>query len=176
MGGVIIPCAHITLLDQPLIFLAGPMKGAPLWQDDAIQYILSQRSDIIVASPRKGIRPAIEQHIFDGEHDYFSRTRAWERHYIELAACGSQGGALLFWLPGEIEHHCDKSYGAMTRLELGQWMTRYNRDSSIRLCIGTDGHFSEFETIAYDLSLDVPDKKVHRTLEETCRAALDLIL
>ena len=33
---------------------------------------------------------------------------------------------------------------------------------------------SEFETIAYDLSLDVPDKKVHRTLEETCRLCVRL--
>ena len=80
----------------------------------------------------------------------------------------------MFWLPGEETHYHDKAYGAMTRIELGQWMTNYRRDSSVRLIIGTDGRFSEFDTIRYDLSLDAPDLPIYGTLRETCAAAVEM--
>ena len=62
----------------------------------------------------------------------------------------------------------------MTRLELGQWMTKYTYDPSIRFCVGSDGLFSELRTIAYDLQVDAPDKEIKKTLEETCVEALRL--
>jgi hypothetical protein len=87
----------------------------------------------------------------------------------------SQQGAILFWLPGEARHTCDKVYGAMTRLELGQWMTRHHFDLSVRFCVGSDGKFPELRTIAYDLSCDAPGKMIFGTLEETCDEALRLV-
>jgi hypothetical protein len=62
----------------------------------------------------------------------------------------------------------------MTRIELGQWMTRYNFDKKVHFCVGSDGYFSELETIKYDLSLDSPNKKIINTLEETCEEAIRL--
>lgn len=168
--GIIIPKTY-TKVETPIIFLAGPIRGAPNWQDQAIQIILEQQPDLTIATPRRGIRDEISQHILQGNENYFPRQRAWERHYLDLA---SRTGAILFWLPGETEHNCQKSYGAMTRIELGQWMANYRHDKTIKICFGTDGQFSEIDTIEYDLQLDAPDKKVHRTLEETCAEAIRL--
>ncbi|MBI1968458.1 hypothetical protein HYS49_00965, partial [Candidatus Woesearchaeota archaeon] len=110
------------------------------------------------------------------DKNFFPRQRAWERHYLDAAGLpeSESGGAVLFWLPGEAEHNCQKVYGAMTRIELGQWMTNYQHDKRVRFCVGSDGNFPELRTIAYDLQLDAPDKDVKKTLEETCAEALRL--
>ena len=171
MGKLIIPKTYVKNVNNPLIFLAGPIISAPNWQDEAIDFLLSKKQDLVVASPRRGVRKRISQYIVKGEEN-FPRQRAWERHYLDLAA---KTGAIIFWLPGEEEHNCEKVYGAMTRLELGQWMTRYHYNPSLRLCIGSDGKFSELHTISYDLGIDMPDKRIFPTLEETCIEALNLV-
>ena len=172
--GLIIPNVHVGNVYAPLIFLLGPIRGAPNWQDDAVEYILSRKPTLVVASPRRGTGDKIPKYNpINGNNNHFPRQRAWERYYLEIAR---KKGCGMFWLPGESEHNCDKSYGAMTRLELGQLMTSYKQDHSTRFCIGTDGKFSEFDTIAYDLSLDAPDKKIFSTLEETCDEAMRIAL
>ena len=173
MSKLIIPKTYIKDLDAPLIFLAGPIRSAPNWQDKAIKILFSQESNLIIASPRRGIRNGISEDIISGNENYFPRQRAWERYYLDLA---SRTGAILFWLPEEEKHNCNKVYGAMTRIELGQWMTNYRYDNSVHFCVGTDGKFPEMDTIEYDLSLDAPDKKIFNSLEETCAEALRLTL
>ena len=171
MNRVIIPKTYITNIKKPLIFLAGPIKGAPNWQDVAIETILSKDPDIIIASPRREIRDKTVSHILQGDDTHFPRQRAWERYYLDIA---SKTGAILFWLPKEELHDCKKVYGAMTRIELGQWMTHFKYDKSVRFCIGSDGAFPELDTIEYDLSLDVPDKEIKTSLETTCQEAIQL--
>ena len=173
MGKLIIPKTYIQDINFPLIFLAGPIRSAPNWQDEAIKILFSQESNLVIASPRREVRENISKYIVAGDENYFSRQRAWERYYLDIA---SKAGAILFWLPGEAEHNCQKSYGAMTRLELGQWMTHYRYNKSARFCIGSDGKFSELDTIKYDLSMDAPNKRVISTLEETCKETIRLAL
>lgn len=174
MGCVIIPKTYVANLDAPLIFLAGPIGSAPNWQDKALEIILSEDSEVIIASPRRGVRENLQKYLLSGDDNYFPRQRAWERHYLDAAGLpeSESSGAVLFWLPGEAEHNCQKVYGAMTRIELGQWMTNYRHDKRVRFCVGSDGNFPELRTIAYDLQLDAPDKDVKKTLEETCLEAL----
>ncbi len=169
---VIIPKTY-TKVEEPLIFLAGPIRGAPNWQDEAVEILFSKNENLTIASPRRGIRPEISRYIEKGDEEYFPRQRTWERHYLDLA---SKTGCILFWLPGEQEHKCEKVYGAMTRIELGQWMTNYRHDNSIRFCVGTDNKFSEIHTIVYDLELDAPTKKILGTLEQTCEEAIKLAM
>ncbi len=172
MKGIILPKTHIKRVNQaPLVFLAGPIKGAPIWQDEAIKILLSYPSHLMVASPRRSVSPEFQQYVVQGDNSYFPRQRAWERHYLDIA---SKQGAILFWLPGEIEHSCEKAYGAMTRVELGQWTTKLNLDRTLPICIGSDGKFSELDTIKYDLSLDAPEIELKNTLEETCFEATRL--
>jgi hypothetical protein len=171
MGKVIIPKTYVQNIEAPLIFLAGPIISAPNWQDEAIDFLLSKNSDLVIASPRKGIRDKIAPYITQGDENYFPRQRAWERHYLDIA---SKTGAILFWLPGEAEHNCEKVYGAMTRVEIGQWMTNYRHDNSVRFCVGSDGKFPEIHTIGFDLQLDAPAKKIFSSLKETCAEAVRL--
>lgn len=171
MGKVIIPKTYVQNIEAPLIFLAGPIRSAPNWQDEAIDFLLSQNSDLVIASPRRGVRDKIAPYIAQGDENYFPRQRVWERHYLDIA---SKTGAILFWLPGEAEHNCEKVYGAMTRVEIGQWMTNYRHNNSVRFCVGSDGKFPEMHTIDYDLQLDAPDKKIFSSLEETCTEAVRL--
>ncbi|MBI2124207.1 hypothetical protein HYT92_00275 [Candidatus Pacearchaeota archaeon] len=141
MNKVIIPRTYVRELTAPLIFLAGPIRCAPNWQDEAIEILFSQEPNLIIASPRRGVRDKIACYIAPGDETYFSRQRAWERHYLDIA---SKTGAILFWLPGEAEHDCNKEYGAMTRVELGQWMTNYrNQKNNVPphlLRCGLQGH------------------------------------
>jgi hypothetical protein len=171
MNQIIIPNRYVKNINTPLIFLAGPIMSAPNWQDEAIKILLSKNFNLTIASPRRGIRDDIAKYVLEGESNYFLRQRGWERHYLDLA---SKTGAIMFWLPGEEKHDCNKVYGAITRLELGQWMTRYSFDNSVRFCVGSDGKFPELNTNAYDLKIDAPDKQIKWSLEETCEEALRL--
>src|SRR3989338_1010218 len=155
MGKVIIPKTYIADVRNPLIFLAGPIRGAPNWQDVAIKILFSRNPNLTITSPRRGVRNEIAPYILEGDENHFSRQREWERHYLDAA---SKKGVILFWLPGEEKHDCEKVHGAMTRLELGQWMTNYKHDNSTQFCIGSDQKFPEINTISYDLKLDAPDK------------------
>ncbi len=169
MGGLIIPKYYVDVSDSPVIFLAGPIACAPNWQDLAVEIIYSHNLNLFVVSPRHGIREPIAKYAAQGSEEKFHRQRAWERHYLQIAG---EKGAILFWLPEQEKHECDKVYGAMTRIELGQWMTNYKINKSIGLCIGSDMKFPGLDTIKYDLSLDAPDKEIKSGLEETCMEAL----
>lgn len=171
MGKVIIPNTYVSDLKMPLIFLAGPIRGAPNWQDDAIVLLFSEKSNLAIASPRRGIRDKIARYIAVGDENHFSRQREWERYYLDVA---SKTGAILFWLPKEEEHDCQKVYGATTRVELGQWMTAYKYNKSTRFCVGSDGYFPELRTIEYDLMMDAPEKEIKKSLNEVCIEALQL--
>lgn len=172
MKNILIPKTYIENIEFPLIFLAGPIRSAPQWHNEAIKIIHSQNQNIYIASPKKKVKEKFQEKILEGNENYFPRQRAWERHYLEIA---SKKGFILFWLPGEESHNCKKVYGAMTRIELGQWMTNYKNDNSIKICIGSDDDFPELDTIKYDLSLDIPNIKILNNLEETCQEALKVI-
>jgi len=171
MSGLIIPKTYIENIETPLIFLAGPIRSAPIWQDKAVNILLLKDPKLTVVSPRRGIRSSINKFVLNGDENYFPRQRSWERYHLNIA---SKTGAILFWLPGEIDHNCEKVYAAMTRKELGDWSTAYKYDKSIRFCIGSDGKFSELDTLRYDLLMDIPNKDIKDSLEETCEEALRL--
>jgi len=172
MGHLIIPNAYIAELNKPLIFLAGPIINAPHWHDEAIKFLFAQKSDIMIASPRRELKDELVQYVISGENNHFPRQRAWELYYLEHAA---KKGCVLFWLPGEEAHDRDKVYSAMTRVELGETMMVYKYDKHTNFCIGTDGKFPEFSPIKYDLSIFAPDKEIKTTLQDTCREALRIV-
>lgn len=176
MSNIILPKTYISEIELPLIFLAGPVGSAPLWQDEAMKMIFSLDSNVVIACPRREVCPELAQYVIRGDETYFPRQRAWEWHYLQRAAKDEKGGAILFWLPGEEKHNCQKVYGAMTRMELGEWMTEYKHDPSVRFCVGSDSQFPELRTIAYDLQRNASDKDIKKTLEETCREAVRLAM
>lgn len=171
MNSLILPNTYIENIDTPLIYLAGPIRSAPDWQGEAIELLFSKKRDLTIASPRMGIEKSLSPYLEWGGENHFSSQREWEWYYMDLA---SKKGSILFWLPGEEKHHCDKAYAAVTRLELGQWMTRYKFDNSLNMCFGGENVFPEIYITKYDLELHAPDKKVYKTLKETCDEALRL--
>ena len=171
MGQIITAKTYVENLEDPLIFLAGPIGSAPPWHEQAIDYLFYKEPNLNIASPKSSLANWHEYDHAVGIEEYFHRQRAWEWRYMEIA---SKEGAILFWLPKEERHRCHKVYGATTRVELGQWMTRYSMDNDIRLCIGGENWFPEFSTIRYDIELHAPDMTVHKTIKETCDEALRL--
>jgi hypothetical protein len=155
---------------SPVIFLAGPIHGAPRWQEAAFRMIAERAPDVLVASPRRMRSPELYRYRLTPGVERFHRQRAWERHYMEMAATR---GAILFWLPGALHTTEEMVYGATTRYELGLWTARAHADSSLGLEIGSDGEFPTIHTIAYDLEMELPERKLHATLGQTIDAAVE---
>lgn len=162
---IISPNVYVPKIRASPIFLAGPIRSAPEWHKKAIEYLTSREDNLTIISPNR-----IGEEIIPSSK--FSRQREWERYYLDVAR---KKGCVIFWLPEEEEHNCNKVYGAMSRFELGQMFTYYKLDNSTKFCVGSDGKFPELHTIKYDLFLDSPDKEIFPTLEETCEGALRLI-
>ena len=169
MGSIILPNTFSETHGRPVIFLAGPIRCAPKWHAEAIAYLLEKSPDILIAAPVRQIPDTFNKQILEGVPNHFHRQRAWEHHYLDLAA---KHGCVLFWLPGPAEANPNKVYGAMTRVELGQWITKIKHDPASRVVFGSDGKFPEISTVMYDMSLDAPRHRLHATLKDTCDAAL----
>ncbi len=177
MAGVIIPKTYVAEINGPLIFLLGPIRGAPNWQDEAIKILFSINPNLTIVIPRRGVRDSFAKYVLSGDENHFSRQRAWEIYYTEMAS-EEEGreGCAMFWFPGEAEHKCEKAYGAISREEFGLMLGAFRHNKSMRFCVGTDGKFSEWRTHLLTLNTYAPDKKVFESLEETCAEAVRIAL
>src|ERR1700733_4849871 len=75
MGSIVIPNTNISQTGSPIIFLAGPIKGAPRWQDEAMDIILSKRGDVTIASPRRELKESLLPGLLKGDGQDFARQR-----------------------------------------------------------------------------------------------------
>lgn len=161
MSVVLFP-ATITTFDGPLVFLAGPIQGAPNWQADAIHWFSEFAPKLGVASPRRQDRSR--------QFDYAAQVD-WETHYLRLAA---QNGVIMFWLANEVEHVPGRAYAQTSRFELAEWKVRHERDG-IRLVVGLDDGFSGARYIRHRFGQDCPNVTILSTLSETCEAVVKLV-
>lgn len=159
---IILPPQYIDTQNQPVIFLAGPIQGAPNWQAIAMELIQNLSSEIYIASPRKKY--------LDGEFAYASQVD-WETHYLNQAA---KCGVVLFWLAKEEIHFPERSYAQTSRFELGEWKVKHERDG-INLLVGIEPGFSNARYIRRRLQQDCPKVPVCDTLEDTCEQAFQLL-
>lgn len=160
MGRILLP-PEIIKIEGKVIFLAGPIQGAPLWQDIAIKYIQEHDIDIHIANPRRNY--------IDGTFVYNAQVD-WETHFLNRAA---QNGAIMFWLADEAEHNCGRAYAQTSRFELGEWKVKHERDG-IKLIVGIDNGFTNKKYIKRRLEQDCPNVPICSTLEETCQKAIEL--
>jgi hypothetical protein len=161
MGLVLFPPTY-TPIKGPLLFLAGPIQGAPDWQTVAIKWFSNHAPAIPVASPRRQYPP--------DEFDYVNQVN-WETHHLCRAA---ENGVILFWLAREEVQIPGRVYAQTTRFELAEWKVRQERDG-LNLVIGIEEGFSGARYIRQRFSQDCPQVPILSSLAETCRAALDLI-
>jgi hypothetical protein len=115
--------------------------------------------DVHVASPR-----ATE---FDGDLD---TQMAWHRRWIGRAA---ENGSVLFWLPRERQHRCNRAYAQQARFELGEWAVLC-RQGSARVVAGIERGFTGGPYLRRRLLLHYPQIPVCSTLRQTCAAAAEL--
>jgi len=74
-----------------------------------------------------------------------------------------------------VEETPGRAYAQTSRFELGEWKARYER-SGIKLAIGIEKGFGNERYIRRRLGQDCPDLPVFSSLNETCSAAVGLIL
>jgi hypothetical protein len=153
---------RIVAVEGPLVFLAGPIQGAPDWQADAIRWFVAEAPDLHVASPRHGYTPA--------EFDYAAQVD-WETHHLRRAG---ECGVILFWLAREAVSVPGRSYGQTSRFELAEWKVRHERDG-VRLVVGVEDGFSGARYIRHRFSQDCPGVPLVASLEQGCRTAVELI-
>lgn len=151
----------IVPVEGPVVFLAGPIQGAPNWQAEATRLLAVSAPAVHVACPRRVYLP--------GEFDYGGQVD-WETHYLRRAA---ECGAILFWLAREAEPHPGRAYAQTTRFELAEWKTRHERDG-VKLVVGIDDGFTGDRYIRRRFGQDCPTVPLVASLEEACRVAAQL--
>lgn len=160
VGMLLLP-TMITPIEGPVVFLAGPIQGAPYWQADAISWFAEHAPTISVASPRRPDR--------SGPFDYAAQVD-WETYYLRRAA---EGGVILFWLAREAEIVPGRAYAQTSRFELAEWKVRHERDR-VRLVVGVEEGFSGARYIRHRFGQDCPQVPILPSLVEACAAASDL--
>ncbi len=110
--------------NKKIVFLAGPIKGAPDWQARAIKDLADL--DIYVANPR---RENVQNFNLDLQVD-------WESKFLALA------DVIMFWIPPKVADVAGRDYAQTTRFELSEWSakTHYNREYK-KIVVGIDNAF-----------------------------------
>ena len=156
---VITPPDNPTLddSDPPVVFLGGPIQGAPDWQAKAIELLGDK---LIVANPRRAI---IDPATFN-----FEEQVDWETQWLYEAA---RSGCIVFWLCNQETEHPERVYAQTTRIELGEWVHRSRLEWGRRVVIGIDSNFPGAKYIRYRFRKEAA---IFSTLEETVEHACDL--
>jgi len=162
MGESVLRPPEIVDVRGKVVFLAGPIQGAPDWQAEAIEIIHEMDSGLVVASPRKEYEP--DTFVYDRQVD-------WETHYLNRAA---KLGAIIFWLANQVEETPGRSYAQTSRFELGEWKQRHQQDGT-NLVVGIEEGFGNARYIRRRLSQDCPDVSLHDSLYDTCEVTIDLL-
>jgi hypothetical protein len=152
---------EIVSVDRPVIFLAGPIQGAPDWQSEAAAKIHALDPTLIVASPRKDYA--------EGEFVY-ERQVDWETHFLRKAG---ETGVVAFWLAAPDYETPGRAYAQTTRFELAEWKMRHEYEGA-KLTIGIENEFGNARYIRRRFSQDCPDVKITDSLEQMCINAVTL--
>ncbi len=119
----------------PLVFLAGPVQGAPDWQTPFAEATLASNPDTAVASPR---RTAEDQARFDADEQV-----KWEHRSLDRAR---RFGVLAFWLAAqELDdetYPAGRAYAQTTRIELGKALGWKHYQPDLPVVIGFDPEYT----------------------------------
>ena len=110
--------------NKKIVFLAGPIKGAPDWQSQAIKDLSDL--DIYVANPRR-------DNVINFNLDL---QVGWESKFLALA------DVIMFWIPPKDTDIAGRDYAQTSRFELAEWLvkTHYNKTQK-KVVIGIDDAF-----------------------------------
>lgn len=164
MGKVFYP-PNILEYNEGIIFLAGPIQGDDLWQNEAINIIHQIDDKIQIACPR---RPLMNKKDFNPTE--YAQQVDGETHYLRKAG---KSGVIMFWLAKEFEHIPHRAYAQTTRFELAEWKIRHERDDA-KLVLGIEAGFGNERYIRRRFGQDCLDIIIYNSLQETCRQTVKL--
>lgn len=129
------PPRELTILETtPLVFLAGPVQGAPDWQTTLAERIIDT-SSMAVASPR---RTAENQARFDADEQ-----KAWEIAFRDRAR---KFGVTGFWLAAQdftLPYPAGRAYAQTTRFEMGEAWGWRHYDPDVPIVVGIDPTYTD---------------------------------
>ena len=129
-----------------VVFFAGPIQGAPEWQEDFIKKIQTElkntkiRKNIILASPRR---------LEKSDNFVYEEQVDWESYYLDKA---SKQGIIVFWLAKEKEKVEGRSYAQTTRFEIGEWWAKGQKIENFSIVIGAQSGFDGLKYITNKFS------------------------
>ncbi len=175
---------------KPVVFSAGPIRNAPVWQNDSMRIAVSRDEDIFFASPLRdgedGFAADLIPYLapFAGDAN-FPRQRAWEQYYLNQAGLYQEdaetAGCIFFYLeaplPRDMWKWPNKSYAQITMYEMGEWVRTKKLIPETRLVIGANPMFPELSTLLFDIEEELgADFPVYQSLEATVNAAIDIAI
>ena len=163
MSSKVIYPPHGSIEKPRIVFLAGPIQGAPDWQSKAIE--LLSDTGAVIANPRA---PAPFHGDYNGQVD-------WELKYLSHAAYGKpSSGVILFWLakpdPNEVQPP-GRAYAQTSRFELGEWVGRSKGWTVPYFVLGIEPGFSNERYLRRRIGHLWPDIEIPSTLEGTVALA-----
>jgi hypothetical protein len=174
-------------IDGPLIYFAGPIRGADDWQQEAF-LALGQRLKkftAVIPCRWKDDHP-LRQYFLEGRLDP-GHQLDWEYWWMQEAARWStiRMGCLFFWLPRESETSPRPGgcFARDTRCELGVWIVEKRINPTIQLVVGGQPEVSEaepgfdgFDVLERNFKLRLGQEYAfHRTLEATLDAVVKAV-
>ena len=116
----------------PIVFLTGPIQGAPDWQTPLANEILARRDDLTVLSPR---RETVGETSFD-----YNEQVGWERAGLRRAM---SNGAIAFWLAAQdtlLSYPQGRAYAQTTKIEFGT-VTGWREFRDFPIFLGIDPQY-----------------------------------
>ena len=151
--------AEYTENENICVFLAGPIQGAPNWQENFIS-ILSEKfkklkltRDIIIASPRRLKKPI--DFNYDVQVD-------WESKFLQKA---SDCGVVVFYLPKAVENVDGRSYAQTTRFEMGEWFAKGQCIDNFKIVIGAEEGFDGLRYMGKKFSDSYNEMEIHNNVD-----------
>lgn len=115
----------------PLLFLAGPVQGAPNYHDRFAEVLLTEYPGLAVASPR---RTAEDQQRFEADEQVAWEIASRDRAY--------KFGVTGIWFAAQdlsdTTYPPGRAYAQTTRIELGETIGRYTYDNTLNFVVGFD--------------------------------------
>jgi hypothetical protein len=111
---------------EKLIFLAGPIQGAPNWQGEAIELL---NTNFHVANPRR-----------DGYDESFDKDKQIEWEWDQLERAALHGG-IIFWFAAQdfdLPYEEGRAYAQTTRIEFGEVFGWEKYNPAINIAFGID--------------------------------------
>ena len=152
--------------NEQMIFLAGPIKGAPDWHKDAVEIIGELDGEVHLASPKPLTVP---EGAFT--EDMYVAQIGWEHHWLNYCA---RYGVIMFWLANEEKQYCDRAYGQTSRFELG-WKVMKAELLGARVVVGFDDAFTNARYLRPTISREMPSVILCDSLEETCGKEVEFL-